>query len=67
METDYLLGEWFLNPVYSYPDISEKGDFFLRFASRPPKTQAFENALQTVDVLKRRFIVTGESGGFQIR
>ena len=62
----------FSDPVYTYPGTFENGSFFLRFAVastrkrrfRQPKTEIFENALQSGDFRKRRFRVfvwTGRS------
>ena len=67
-----------LGPVHTYPDIFENGGFFLRFAVastrkrrfRQPKTEVFENALQSGDFRKRRFRVyvwTGKNEGFRKR
>ena len=63
-------------PVHTYPDIFENRDFFLCFSLpftriqrfRSLKTEVFQNALQSGDFLKQRFIVfvwTGETEVFK--
>ena len=60
MSIKYIVKQHF-GPVHTYPDIFENGGFFLRFAVastrkrrfRQPKTEVFENALQSGDFRKR--------------